>query len=123
MRSRSARISPSRRSPPRTVERAERLVEHQQAGRDRERAGQRDPLLLAARELRDPPVAQLAEPDEIEHLGDARRALAAVHAGHAQPELDVARDVAVREQRVLLEHQPEPALVRRHRGEVVAVPA
>ena len=42
---------------------------------------------------------------------------------HAQPERDVAEHVAVGEQRVVLEHEPELPPVRRDRGEVLAVPA
>ena len=41
---------------------------------------------------------------------------------HAQPELDVAGDVAMRKERVLLEHEPEAPFVRRDAGHVVAVP-
>ena len=62
---------------PRTVEGAERLVEHEQPRLDRERAGQRDPLLLTTRQLRDPAIAERAQPDEIEHLGDAAITLVA----------------------------------------------
>ena len=42
----------------RAVERAERLVEHEQPRRGRERAGERDPLLLAARQLARPAGAR-----------------------------------------------------------------
>ena len=58
VRSSSARISRSEPLAPRPVERAERLVEHEQARLDGERARERDPLLLAARQPRDPTVAQ-----------------------------------------------------------------
>ena len=47
----------------------------------------------------------------------ARRAL------HPQPERDVAADVAVREQREVLEHQPEAALVRRAPRQVLGRPS
>ena len=78
----SALISSRRRTPHARVERRERLVEQQQAGRGRERARERDALLLAARELRRIFRALLGQADQREQLGDARcdlgRALAAV---------------------------------------------
>ena len=43
------------------VERGHRLVEHQHLGVGGERAGQRDPLRLAARQLRRMPVGQVVE--------------------------------------------------------------
>ena len=50
------------------VERSERLVEHQQPRRRRERPGERDALRLAARQRVDRPVLEAVEPDELEHL-------------------------------------------------------
>ena len=57
------------------VERAERLVEQQDARLDRERAGQRDALALAAGKLRRIALAEPAELDEIEQFLDAARDL------------------------------------------------
>src|SRR5439155_26924448 len=48
------------------VERGERLVEKEHARLDRERAGQRDALLHAARELPRVAVARMAAADELE---------------------------------------------------------
>ena len=51
------------------VERGQRLVEQQQLRLLDERAGQRDALPLAARELARPARGEAAELDEIEHRG------------------------------------------------------
>ena len=56
------------------VERAERLVEQQHARPVDERAGERDALLLAARQLARLAVAEALEADEREHLVDAAAA-------------------------------------------------
>jgi hypothetical protein len=103
------------------VERSERLVEHQQPGAWRERAGQRDPLLLPAGQLGDPPVLEPAQRDQPEHLVDPGAHLVATHAAHPRPERHVVGDRAVREQRVVLEHQPDVALVGAAAGEVPVV--
>ena len=52
------------------VERAERLVEQQHLGLDRQRPGQRHALALAARELRRVALAQVRQPDQFEQLVD-----------------------------------------------------
>src|SRR5262249_33145197 len=41
---------------------------------------------------------------------------------HSEPEAHVSDDVAMREQRVVLEHEAEPAPVRRHAAQVDTVP-
>ena len=53
------------------VERRERLVEQQDLRLDRERPRQRDPLLLAARQLVRVAAALLGQVDDLEQLGDA----------------------------------------------------
>src|SRR5207237_1103292 len=64
------------------VERGERLVQEEQARGGRERPGERDALLLPARELDRVFAVLLRQPDEGEKLGDAApdlgRSLAAV---------------------------------------------
>ena len=55
------------------VERAERLVEEQHAGPVDERPGERDALLLAARQLPRLAVRELGHLDHVERLADARR--------------------------------------------------
>ena len=52
------------------IERAERLVEEQDVGPVDERPGERDPLLLAARQLVRLAPSVAAEVDELEGLGD-----------------------------------------------------
>ena len=51
------------------VEPGQRLVEQHEARRRRQRAGQRDPLGLAAAQLGDGATAEADEADELEHLG------------------------------------------------------
>ena len=107
----------------RAVERAERLVEHEEPGRGRERAGERDALLLTARQFGDPAVLEALESDERERLACTRFGFGARPPLHAEPEDHVADDVAMREERVVLEHQAELTAVRRHRREIDAVPS
>ena len=90
----------------RRVERGERLVEQHQRRADRERAGERDPLLLAAGQLVRMPVAEPGEPDQLEQpVGDGR--LVPSHA-----ERDVRSDRQVREQRGVLGHVADAAMSR-----------
>ena len=58
------------------IERSERLVEEQHCGPVDECARDRDPLLLAARELAGSPLCEFFEPDERQRLVDAGRRLA-----------------------------------------------
>ncbi|KGM00463.1 hypothetical protein Q760_08765 [Cellulomonas cellasea DSM 20118] len=106
----------------RAVEGRQRLVEQQQPGPRRERTGERDALLLPAGEGRDGAPLVAREPDDRQQLAHAGVPLGAGFAGHPEPELDVAADVAVREELAVLEHQPEPAPVHGHTREVGAVP-
>ena len=75
----------------RRVERGERLVEQHDLGLDRERAGERDALLLAARELVGIASAEAGEPDELEQLADAPARRAA--RGSPKPTLRLHREV------------------------------
>lgn len=102
--------------PERTVELAERFVEHQQPWPWRESAGEGDPLLLTAGEGGDGPLPGAREADQFQQLLDATALFGLRYAVHAQPEGDVARDVALREELVVLEHQADPAPVHRHSG-------
>ena len=52
------------------VERGQRFVEEEDLGLDRQRAGERDALLLAARQLPRITVAASAEVDQLEQLAD-----------------------------------------------------
>ena len=100
------------------VEGPERLVEQQRCRLVHERTSERDTLLLPSRELTGPALLQSPEPDDLEHLRDDRRPVALRHLLQFQPVLDVALDVHVREQRVVLEAHVHLALVRRHPDDV-----
>ena len=54
------------------VERVGRLVEDEQLGAVQQRAGEREPLLVAEREPPGAPVGVLAEPQQLDGLGDRR---------------------------------------------------
>jgi hypothetical protein len=90
------------------VERRERLVEQQHLGAARQRAGQRDPLALAAGERRGPGRRERRDAEALQQLVGARLAA----------EGDVGAHVEVREQRELLGDEPDRAALR---GEVRAL--
>ena len=104
------------------VERAERLVQQEQAGRRGERPGQRHPLRLAAGQRCHAAALEAREPDQVEQLGHPPPDLGLGSPGHGQPEADVAGDVAVGEQLVVLEDQPEAPAVGGDGPQVLAVP-
>ena len=94
------------------VERTERLVEEQHRRRRRQRPGQGDALLLAARQLGHRTRPRSRQADERRAARRPRAAMAVARPPlHPEPEADVAGDVAVREQRVVLEHQADAASV------------
>ena len=107
------------------VERAERLVEQQHARLHRERARERDALALPAGELGRHAPREPLELDQVEQLVHARLDLRLLRAAravlHAQAEGDVLEHVHVSEQRVVLEHEADPAVARAARGGVLAV--
>ena len=88
---------------------------------DRQRARQRDALLLAAGELVRIAVAVDAEADELEHLVGPSPPRRGVHPAQTQPVGDVVAGRHVREQAVGLEDHAHVAVVRRHLGDVLAV--
>ncbi len=79
------------------VERRERLVEQQHRRVARERPRQRDPLALAAGEVAGTGAGEVRDPEALEQLVHSR----------AAAEGDVAADVEMREERVLLEDEPD----------------
>ena len=83
--------------------------------------GERDALLLAAGQRRDRTMLVSLETDERERGANLVVDRGAVFALHPRAERDVAGDVAVREQRIVLEHQAQSPKVRRLAGEVGAV--
>ncbi len=100
------------------VERAERLVEQQQVGIDRERARQGDALALAARQLIRPALRIVGEADQLERGTGASGALGARQCQALEAELDVGEHAAPWQQARLLEHQPDrPPLTGRRAGQ------
>ena len=109
MRPRSSR-SRSRSLP---IERSERLVQQENARLGSEGARERNALLLATRQRPDRAPLEPGEADELEKLTVRARfyRLRRV-AAHPESERDVAEDVAVREERVVLEDEADPTPVR-----------
>lgn len=99
--------------PQRPVELPQRLVQHQQPGARREGPGQRHALLLPAGQRGDGPAARARQPHEVQQLLHPLGLSPLRLAVHPQPEGHVAAHVTLREQLVVLEHQPDPAPVRR----------
>ena len=85
------------------VERRERLVEEEDGGVARQRAGERDTLPLAPREIARPRTGEVRDPEAFEQLVDAL----------PPAEGDVAADIEVRKERVLLEDEPDRTALRR----------
>ena len=77
-------------------------------------ARQRDPLLLPAGQLHRATAGELAQADHLEHVERALTGLARRHLLGPQPERHVVEHGHVGEQRVLLEHRVDVALVGRH---------
>ena len=86
------------------VESRERLVEQQDLGIPRERAGERDALPFTAGEAARTGVLQVPDPEAVEVL--VRRVPACV--------LDVLADGEVRKERVVLEDETDPTVLRWH---------
>ena len=123
-------VTPSRRCSPRISWRSDwrtrasradkRLVEQEERRRGRERPGQRDALLLAARELRRVLVLVTGEPHERQQLVDTAGDGAGLHATRLEAVGDVPTDGQVREERVGLEDDAVVAQGRRQAGDVAA---
>ena len=97
------------------VQVGERLVQQEQSRLDHEGARQGDALPLPSGELGRAPALDAVEP----HLGQRglhlARHLVARLAADPEPERDVLEDGHVRPEGVVLEDDPDVALVRRHR--------
>ncbi len=102
------------------VEGAERLVEQEHLGLDRERAGERHPLPLAARELGRVAVAELLQLHELEQRVDPLADLGLRPLPDRQPEGDVVAHGHVLEGGVVLEDEADAALLRGELGRVLA---
>ena len=88
----------------RRIEARGRLVKEQHGGIFRERARQREPLLLAAGDTSRRPLRQSAEADERQQFGRARGALRARRACRGQRVADIARDAAAKHGGTLEHH-------------------
>ncbi len=88
----------------------QRFVEQQHVGSDHDRAGQRDPLLLAARQLARQAVGQMVEPHQTQRFVDPRGDRSAAILRISRPKPTLSRTRHVREQRVVLEHEAGIAL-------------
>ena len=105
------------------VERRERLVEQQHARIGRQRPGHRHPLRLPAGQLAGTPLGEVADAEPVEQVPGPTAGLAAPHATRAGTEGDVLQGAEVGEERVLLVHQADLALVRGQRVPRAAVDA
>src|SRR5581483_11437976 len=94
--------------------------EQQQLGRYRERAGERDALLLTAAELAGPALVESFEAREPQHRLAALRALRLRNAALAHAVFDIGGDRHVRKQRIVLEHEPDIAPISRQAGDIRA---
>jgi hypothetical protein len=103
------------------VEVRERLVEQQHLRLEHERAGERDALLLAARDPRRVAVQVVRQADELEHPLDALLHLTLRQLPQPQAEGDVLEHRHVRPQRVALEHHRRRPALRRQAGDVASV--
>ena len=103
------------------VERSERLVEQEHLRAHHERAGERDALLLAARELPRPSRSDVAEVHELEHLLRPRTPIPARDPPLLQAVRDVVEHREVREERVRLEDRVDGPPVGRQARDVAAV--
>ena len=96
------------------IERAEGLVEEQQARLDGERPGKRDTLALAAGKLGREAARKPVEPDQTQQFQDAVADLGLARPAGARPrgeaEGDVVEDAHVAEERVVLEDEADMAL-------------
>jgi hypothetical protein len=98
------------------VEGAEGLVEEQYRRLNGERARQPHPLALAARELGGVTVGEPVELDELEQFVDTVADLSFRPLADLQSEGDVLEDGHMFEGSVVLEDEPDPALLRWHVG-------
>jgi hypothetical protein len=103
------------------VQRPERLVEQQHGRLHREGPGQRHPLPLTARELRRQPVGELRKMDQRQQVVHPLPDLGLGPLADLEPERDVAPHRQVLERGVVLEHEPDVALLRRQAGGVDAL--
>ena len=96
------------------VERGERLVEEQRTRLDRQRAGEGDPLGLAAGELVGFRVRRVFQPELREQLPGASVGGGLPHSTRVRAERDVVERVEMPEEQTVLEHDRDRAVFGRH---------
>jgi hypothetical protein len=94
------------------VQVGQRLVHQADLGLRHQRAAQRHPLLLAARELRRLAIEQGGQAEQFGRLGQPLRHFGGRRLAHREAEGDVVGHAQVREQRIVLEHHRDVALGR-----------
>jgi len=95
------------------VQGAQRLVQEQDLGVEDQGPGQGHPLLLPSRQLRGAPSLHAGQPHAFERGQDHASSLLLGDAPVREPEGHVVEHIEMREQRVVLEHGVDVALVRR----------
>ena len=105
------------------VEVGQRLVEHQDARLEHQRAGDRHALLLAAGQLRREARRHPGEIDKLQDAADPAGDLRLAEPAQPQPERDVVEYRQMRKQRVILENEADVAAVRRLVVEPLAMQA
>src|ERR1700738_1394767 len=103
------------------VQCSEGFVQQENLGLMRECTRYRDPLLLAAGELRWEPLIHAFEGDQTEQFLPSLPPLAGFHAPYAQREFDVFGDRHVAEERVVLKHQTYTPATGGDMGDVATV--
>ena len=96
------------------VKRGQRLIQQEQPGLGRERAGQRHPLSLTSRHGPRLGVRQVGNAHPGEPVAAARRRASDLSRSlYQRPECDIVKHGEVREQQIVLEDHPDGPLVRR----------
>ena len=103
------------------IERSERLVQQENARLGSEGARERNALLLATRQRPHRAPLEPDEADQLQKLSGARFYRLRRVAAHPESERDVAEDVAVRKERVVLEDEADPTPVRWDVREILSV--
>ncbi len=99
--------------PQERIEGGQGLIQQQDARIGDQGAGQRHPLLLAARELGRLALGVAVHMDQLEQLHRLGSPLGRLDAAHLEAEGDIVDAIQMREQRVALEHHGGAALDRR----------
>ena len=94
------------------VERAQRLIQQEQAWLGRQAACQGHPLLLAPGKLGDIAIRESCQSDLCQRFPRASFLFIARQSGHFQPKAHIGRDIQVGEEGEILKHETDAALVR-----------